>query len=89
MPLVERSLDGRTFVVVSYDRTPVLQKELRWLQTLCSMAALEALQALPNNITKFSVELGVETAVSFQNSLVFLVRPALMAFTQKATMGSF
>ena len=53
------------------------------------MAALEALQALPNNITKFSVELGVETAVSFQNSLVFLVRPALMAFTQKATMGSF
>ena len=53
------------------------------------MAALEALQALPNNITKFSVELGVETAVSFQNSLVFLVRPALMPFTQKATIGSF
>ena len=30
MPLVERSLDGGTFIVVSYARTIVLQKELRW-----------------------------------------------------------
>ena len=76
--------------ILLYVRSYAIATEKSFMvSALCSMAALEALQALPNNITKFSVELGVETAVSFQNSLVFLVRPASMPFTQEPTMGPF
>ena len=89
MPLVERSLNGRTFVVVSYACKPVLQKELRWYKLYVAWQRQKPYRLYQIISLNFQLSQGWRPQFPFKTLLFFWCALRLCHLRRRPQWGHF